>query len=61
VIAHFAAHGIEVTQSASGIRPGTAWANFDTERLIGFTIEVMRPVTGTSGRTPALVDGQAVG
>ena len=61
VIAHFAGHGIQVTQSASGIRQGTSWANFDTERLIGFTIEVMRPVPGTSGRTPALVDGQAVG
>jgi methylmalonyl-CoA/ethylmalonyl-CoA epimerase len=61
VIAYFADLGIEVTQSASGIRPGTAWAIFDTERLIGFTIEVMRAVPGTSGRTPALVDGEVVG
>jgi len=61
VVEHVAEHGIGVTQRANGIRPGTSWANFDTERLVGFVIEVMRPVPGTSGRTPALVDGRVEG
>lgn len=61
VVEHLAGHDIGVAQTAAGIRPGTRWANFDTERLLGFVIEVMRPVPGTSGRTPAIVDGQVVG
>ena len=61
VVAALAQQGIGVTQSGSGIRPGTSWANFDTEKLIGFVIEVMRKVPGSSGRTPALVDGQVQG
>lgn len=61
VVASLASQGIGVTQSGSGIRPGTTWANFDTEKLIGFGIEVMRKVPGSSGRTPALVDGQVQG
>jgi Glyoxalase/Bleomycin resistance protein/Dioxygenase superfamily len=61
IIEHVAAHGIGVTQRANGIRPGTSWANFDTERLVGFTIEVMKPVPGTDGRTPAIFDGKVQG
>lgn len=61
VVEHVAEQGIGVTQRANGIRPGTSWVNFETERLAGFTVEVMRPVPGTSGRTPALVDGQVEG
>lgn len=61
VIEHCKEHDIGVVQKASSIRPGTSWANFDTERLVGFAIEVMRPVPGTSGRTPALVDGRVEG
>jgi hypothetical protein len=61
VVEYLAGHDIDVAQTAAGIRPGTRWANFDTERLLGFVIEVMRPVPGTSGRTPALVDGKVVG
>ena len=61
VVAHLAGHNFDITQMASGIRPGTSWANFATEQLVGFTIEVMRPVPGTSGRTPALVDGRVEG
>ena len=61
MVAHLAGHNFDVTQMASGIRPGTSWANFATEHLIGFTIEVMRPVPGTSGRTPVLVNGRVEG
>jgi len=61
VIAYLADQKFDLTQMASGIRPGTSWANFATEQLVGFTIEVMRPVPGTSGRTPALVDGRVEG
>jgi len=53
-------HDIGVTQAANGIRPGTKWANFDTERLIGFTIEVLQKVPGTDGRTPQFQNNQAV-
>lgn len=58
VIAHLSGHGIGIAQMGSGIRPGTMWANFDTERQIGFTIEVMKALPGTDGRTPQIVDGQ---
>jgi len=61
VVAYLAGQGIGVTQQASGIRPGTSWANFDTEGTAGFTIEVMRPVPGSGGRTPAIVGGKVVG
>jgi methylmalonyl-CoA/ethylmalonyl-CoA epimerase len=47
IVEHLAEHGISVTQKASGIRPGTSWTNFDTERLVGFTVEVIGPVPGT--------------
>jgi methylmalonyl-CoA/ethylmalonyl-CoA epimerase len=57
LVQYLAGQGIGVSQQASGIRPGTQWANFDTEALIGFTIEVMKPVPGTDGRTPMIVDG----
>ena len=52
VIAYLQQKGISVTQEGDGIRAGTHWVNFDTEDRIGFTIEVMKPVTGTDGRTP---------
>jgi methylmalonyl-CoA/ethylmalonyl-CoA epimerase len=58
VLEYLAGHGIEVTQIGSGLRPGTAWANFDTESKIGFTIEVMKALPGTDGRTPQIVDGK---
>lgn len=61
VVAFVAGQGIGVTQQANGIRPGTSWVNFDTEQLVGFTLEVMRPVPGTSGRPPAVVAGQVIG
>ena len=60
LIDYLAEQGIGVTQQGSGIRPGTSWANFDTEALIGFTMEVMKAVPGTDGRTPKIVDGKVV-
>ena len=58
VIEHLSSHGIGIAQLGSGIRPGTTWANFDTERQAGFVIEVMKALPGTDGRTPQIVDGQ---
>jgi catechol 2,3-dioxygenase-like lactoylglutathione lyase family enzyme len=57
-IEHLAQHGIGVSQMGSGIRPGTFWVNFDTEEAVGFTIEIMKALPGTSGKTPRIVDGQ---
>jgi hypothetical protein len=61
VVGYLATQGIGIAQQGSGIRPGTTWANFDTEKCVGFTIEVMKALAGSSGRTPAIVDGQVVG
>ncbi len=52
VIAALAGRGIRVTQEGAGIREGTRWVNFDTEDRVGFTVEVMKPLPGTDGRTP---------
>ncbi|MHB1296402.1 MAG: VOC family protein [Anaerolineae bacterium] len=51
-------NGICVAMSGNGLRPGTLWANFNSEGAIGFTIEVMKALAGTDGRTPQIVDGQ---
>jgi methylmalonyl-CoA/ethylmalonyl-CoA epimerase len=58
VFSYLAEHGIEVAQMGSGLRPGTTWANFDTEGKVGFTIEVMKALPGTDGRTPEIIDGK---
>ena len=60
VVEYLAQNGIGIAQRGLGIRPGTAWANFDTQDLVGFTIEVMKAVPGTSGRTPQIADGKVV-
>ena len=60
VVSYLAGHGVSVGMSGDGLRPGTCWANFDTEDRVGFTIEVMQAVRGASGRTPAIVDGKVV-
>jgi methylmalonyl-CoA/ethylmalonyl-CoA epimerase len=57
---YLAQNGVGVAQCGSGIRPGTSWANFDTQALVGFTIEVMQALPGTDGRTPKIVDGKVV-
>jgi len=58
VIEYLSGRDIGVAQMGSGIRPGTMWANFDTERRVGFTIEVMQALPGTDGRTPQIVNGR---
>ena len=58
VLGYLAGEGIGVTQSGSGLRPGTFWANLDTEARLGFTVELMEPVPGTDGRTPAIAGGK---
>jgi len=46
--------GFQKTQEGAGIRPGSYWINYDTERLVGFVIEIMQPALGSSGRTPSV-------
>ncbi len=58
VIEYLAQHGIGVSQMGSGLRPGTFWVNFDTEEAVGFTIEIMKSLPGTSGKTPKIVHGE---
>lgn len=58
---YLAGQGIVSAQHGSGIRPGTMWMNFDSVEKVGFIIEVMKVVPGTSGRTPQIVDGKLIG
>lgn len=58
VLEYLAGHNIQVAQMGSGLRPGTIWANLDTETTVGFTIEIMKALPGTSGRTPQIRDGK---
>jgi hypothetical protein len=58
VIAYLSDHGIGVSQSGSGLRPGTHWANLTTRDKVGFTIEIMNALPGTDGRTPQIIDGK---
>ena len=55
IVSHLAGFGIQAAMQGSGLRPGTMWANFDSESAVGFTIEVMKALPGTSGRTPGTV------
>lgn len=57
---YLAEKGIPSAQHGSGIRPGTTWMNFASEEKIGFVIEIMNALPGTSGRTPAIVNGEVV-
>jgi methylmalonyl-CoA/ethylmalonyl-CoA epimerase len=58
VVAYLAEKDIPVSQMGSGLRPGTMWANFDTEKLIGFTMEVMKFLPGTDGKAPRVIDNK---
>jgi methylmalonyl-CoA/ethylmalonyl-CoA epimerase len=58
VVEYLAQKDIPVSQMGSGLRPGTLWANFDTEKLIGFTMEVMKALPGTDGKAPRIQDGK---
>jgi methylmalonyl-CoA/ethylmalonyl-CoA epimerase len=61
LVEYLAQNGVGVAQAGTGIRPGTKWAYFDTDALVGFTIEALKIVPGTSGRTPKLMpDDKAV-
>jgi methylmalonyl-CoA/ethylmalonyl-CoA epimerase len=57
VVSYLAGQGIQPAQHGSGIRPGTMWMNFGSEDKVGFVIEIMKVLPGTSGRTPQIVDG----
>jgi methylmalonyl-CoA/ethylmalonyl-CoA epimerase len=58
---YLAGQDILSAQHGSGIRPGTMWMNFDSMEKVGFIVEVMKVVPGTSGRTPRIVDGEVIG
>ncbi len=58
---YLAEKGIQPAQHGSGIRPGTTWMNFASEEKIGFVIEVMNALPGTSGRTPGIENGKIIG
>ena len=58
VVEYLADQDIQVAQMGSGLRPGTTWANFATDGVVGFTIEAMKVVAGTDGRTPNFVEGK---
>lgn len=50
--------GIAKTQEGAGIRDGSYWVNYDTEKLLGFIIEILQPAPGSDGRTPGVVRRQ---
>jgi methylmalonyl-CoA/ethylmalonyl-CoA epimerase len=50
--------GIGRTQEGTGIRDGSYWINYDTEKLLGFVIEILQPTPGSDGRTPGVARQQ---
>ncbi len=60
-LAYLKGKDIQVLQSGTGLRPGTVWANLSTEEILGFTIELMKPVPGTDGKTPEVLEVAAQG
>ncbi|MHB0998446.1 MAG: VOC family protein [Armatimonadota bacterium] len=56
VLEYLSGKDINVSQRGEGLRPGTSWAYLDTEKLVGFDIEVLKKVIGTDGRTPIPTD-----
>lgn len=57
--AYLLERGIGKTQEGAGIREGSYWANYDTEKLVGFVIEILQPTPGSDGRTPGVVRREA--
>ena len=53
--------GIGKTQEGAGIREGSYWANYDTEKLVGFVVEILQPALGSDGRTPGVVRQEGKG
>lgn len=60
VVEYLSDKDIQPVQSGFGLRPGTFWINFGTEKTVGFIIEIMRAIPGTDGRTPQFKDGTTV-
>lgn len=51
---YLAAKGISKTQEGAGIREGSYWANYATEDIVGFVIEILQPAPGSDGLTPGV-------
>lgn len=60
LVEYLNARGVGIAQHGSGIRPGTHWANLETQDLLGFGIEIFQALPGTSGHTPQIVHGKVV-
>jgi hypothetical protein len=56
--AYLQTKGIGKTQEGAGIREGSYWANYDTEKLVGFIIEILQPAPGSDGLTPGVTRHQ---
>jgi methylmalonyl-CoA/ethylmalonyl-CoA epimerase len=52
--------GIGRTQEGAGIREGSYWINYDTEKLLGFVMEILQPAPGSDGLTPGVVRQQSL-
>jgi len=52
VLSYLQSQGIGISQMGDGLRPGTVWVNLDTEKQVGFGIEVFKALAGTDGHTP---------
>lgn len=52
--AYLATQKLGPTQEGAGIREGSYWVNYDTEKAVGFIIEVLQPAPGSDGRTPGV-------
>jgi hypothetical protein len=49
VLQELAKSGVTVLQSGTGIRPGTRWALLDTQKLLGFYVELRHRPGETDG------------
>ena len=49
IIRSLSKDSIEVLQAGTGIRPGTRWALLDTQKLIGFLLELRQLAAGCDG------------
>jgi catechol 2,3-dioxygenase-like lactoylglutathione lyase family enzyme len=49
VVQQLAKSGVTVLQSGTGIRPGTRWALLDTQKLLGFYVELRHRPGETDG------------
>jgi methylmalonyl-CoA/ethylmalonyl-CoA epimerase len=49
VVRNLAPHNVDVLQAGTGIRPGTRWSLLDTQKLIGFLLELRQRAPGCDG------------